>query len=168
MRKNLTWFTVEEVYCTTSLEEADATRPGDAGGCGRRWCYLRQRFLQDNPNVELEGSAFWSFVSRVFPGRAWISRRLGVGPHKGLQDLGVSSLVGPGEAKRPVRWRRVPSRHRASSGFRFFRISCILKRISPLCLRTPLPTPPYFNISARMGLKKQKRLFSRMSPSPPV
>lgn len=33
MRKNLTWFTVEEVYCTTSLEEADADfRPGDAGG----------------------------------------------------------------------------------------------------------------------------------------
>ena len=25
MRKNLTWFRVEEVYCTTSPEEVDAT-----------------------------------------------------------------------------------------------------------------------------------------------
>lgn len=43
MRKNLTWFTVEEVYCTTSLEEADATSgpvmPEEVWK--GEWCYLR-------------------------------------------------------------------------------------------------------------------------------
>jgi len=43
MRKNLTWFRVEEVYCTTSPEEVDATSgPVMLEEVWKgEWCYLR-------------------------------------------------------------------------------------------------------------------------------
>ena len=83
MRKNLTWFRVEEGYCTTSPEEVDATSDQvmlEEVWKGE-WCYLRSGFLLDNPNVELGGTAFLeaSFPA-CFQVGAWISRRYKVGP----------------------------------------------------------------------------------------
>ena len=75
--------------------------------------------------------------------------------------------VGPGEAKRPE-MAAGPLQAQSFLWVSLFPYFLYPETYIPSLPPPPLPTPPYFNVSARMGLKKKKRLFSRMSPSPPV
>lgn len=77
------WFGVEEVYSTTSPEEAGATSGWvmQEEVQRRERYYHRWAFLPDNPTGEQGGSAFLeAWLPACFQVGAWISRRYKDGP----------------------------------------------------------------------------------------